>query len=1362
MPLKDGDSDEVVSENISELKRSGKDQDQAVAIALSKKRDSLNKSGWDYFSSSDVFPTENFIGDLLSKGEDEDKKAAAAKRKLDAEAVVRAAKESAAKESEEKEAQDKLDTAYVARMRDIYPEIGGVATAEWVRDYVAGQRRSSSRGSEKKQEKPVEGELTPYQLHRKETLKLIEGQKWPAQSKKGEKLRVGKKETIRLSGGSAREEVRDLVAHKGLKGRRARNEIARLLELKKKAYLEQQSADKAAGTELKDPADVKFNYNPDTGDFRRIAPEKTVTVPHDARQKYKHAKDKISGANVISFSPKFVPAPRGTGSPTTGPLNPVSPPPAPRRTSPDNLKATRQPRRPLEGSRSTRPVVNPVPAPTRVTGSTTPRPVVKPVPAPVGNPIKKSNWDDFDLEKGWKPRDPARHNPGVPLRGPGWGPGGGRKPSTSKKESPEFTSYREGTPKSIFMYKNHAPEKDTHVAVGEHPDHGLVHVHSVGDEFHVSNSAGKVVEKLPHSETRLSGKVLTLGKRPDGMKITSRLHQDWNKPVSSGGLNHPSGTTSLTSSTQAAPAPEHPAHVDRLRAPSTAPTSSAPKEPKMSKSSWDDMDLVKADAAAKDTKTEKYTSKHFPYQNHTLDRHPAYLGTKQDTHVAVADHPKHGLVHVHSVGNEFHVRDNSGKVVDKIPHKGNVIVRGPSHPHISAKHPDKYPHIFASKSDEYDSVRLGSGVSAGLASNWSKPYNASAPDGDHHGVISKLGYGGGSSQKLRNTLEEKHGRPLTSGGDLGKVGLTFPSGTTPPTSSTQGASAELHPANTDISASKHLSTTSSAPKEPKMGLEKSNWDDFDLEKGLGKTYQDTPDAFGSIRPRTITRLPGGGFTFPGAKESFPTHKAADQARRSRTYDPTPDVWRSRHKGGYETTIYPETGERGHRLEEALHPTKESAQETHDASETAAAKRRMGKYRAEQKGQKVRAALQKEGRFRANPASRMKRFLRGEQPSLHPYPPGRGAGRSRARAARKELGFKPYTEERPYFKPPNWREETAKRRKDLSPRVKESLKRVEKSNWDYLDLNKADLSTKSRAKLPISDFAIRSKAEDPDEKKESGNYPIPDLSHARSALSLVSQHGTASEKSRVRAAVDKKYPELEKRREERESMDKSFWDHFDLNKALTTGKDLTPEQQKSLDESEALRQARRAADNVPKVPEVPQEPQRQSASTPVPPVKKSIDPVLAARMHINAVTRRGANIDPQTGSIGSFNNAIAKSFSPAPAPYVEPIFKVAPIAKAIPNGGPVRPEYKAKQESKRKAGLEAASKELGLPSPAKVLRGSEDYPIDLGEQKIVGSVPKKKKAHKGSWENPIDLGGEVIRATPPSERVVTNPRPTTKR
>lgn len=61
-----------------------------------------------------------------------------------------------------------------------------------------------------------------------------------------------------------------------------------------------------------------------------------------------------------------------------------------------------------------------------------------------------------------------------------------------------------------------------------------------------------------------------------------------------------------------------------------------------------------------------------------------------------------------------------------------------------------------------------------------------------------------------------------------------------------------------------------------------------------------------------------------------------------------------------------------------------------------------------------------------------------------------------------------------------------------------------------------LTAAQRHHLPKSDFAL------PGER-----YPINDPNHARNALARVSQHGTPSEKARVRAAVHRKYPSIGK-------------------------------------------------------------------------------------------------------------------------------------------------------------------------------------------------------------------------------------------
>lgn len=60
---------------------------------------------------------------------------------------------------------------------------------------------------------------------------------------------------------------------------------------------------------------------------------------------------------------------------------------------------------------------------------------------------------------------------------------------------------------------------------------------------------------------------------------------------------------------------------------------------------------------------------------------------------------------------------------------------------------------------------------------------------------------------------------------------------------------------------------------------------------------------------------------------------------------------------------------------------------------------------------------------------------------------------------------------------------------------------------------AKLTYKARKALPKKDFAA------PSERA----YPIEDKSHARNALARVAQHGSPSEKKKVKAAVHKKYP-----------------------------------------------------------------------------------------------------------------------------------------------------------------------------------------------------------------------------------------------
>ena len=55
---------------------------------------------------------------------------------------------------------------------------------------------------------------------------------------------------------------------------------------------------------------------------------------------------------------------------------------------------------------------------------------------------------------------------------------------------------------------------------------------------------------------------------------------------------------------------------------------------------------------------------------------------------------------------------------------------------------------------------------------------------------------------------------------------------------------------------------------------------------------------------------------------------------------------------------------------------------------------------------------------------------------------------------------------------------------------------------------ADLSANKREKIPTKDFGLPEKARTKDDKKESGNYPMPDKAHARNAKSRAAQQKKA--------------------------------------------------------------------------------------------------------------------------------------------------------------------------------------------------------------------------------------------------------------
>lgn len=73
---------------------------------------------------------------------------------------------------------------------------------------------------------------------------------------------------------------------------------------------------------------------------------------------------------------------------------------------------------------------------------------------------------------------------------------------------------------------------------------------------------------------------------------------------------------------------------------------------------------------------------------------------------------------------------------------------------------------------------------------------------------------------------------------------------------------------------------------------------------------------------------------------------------------------------------------------------------------------------------------------------------------------------------------------------------------------------------------AQLSERKRASMPSKDFGLPEKARTTEQKKESGNYPMPDKSHARNAKARAEQQyeqGNLSmdELERINRKADKK-------------------------------------------------------------------------------------------------------------------------------------------------------------------------------------------------------------------------------------------------
>ena len=76
-----------------------------------------------------------------------------------------------------------------------------------------------------------------------------------------------------------------------------------------------------------------------------------------------------------------------------------------------------------------------------------------------------------------------------------------------------------------------------------------------------------------------------------------------------------------------------------------------------------------------------------------------------------------------------------------------------------------------------------------------------------------------------------------------------------------------------------------------------------------------------------------------------------------------------------------------------------------------------------------------------------------------------------------------------------------------------------------ELLEKDLNAAERRALPNKDFVFPGKGEGP-EGKQRGAYPINDKKHARAALAMAAAHASPEKEAKVKAAVKKKFPDIQ--------------------------------------------------------------------------------------------------------------------------------------------------------------------------------------------------------------------------------------------
>ena len=89
--------------------------------------------------------------------------------------------------------------------------------------------------------------------------------------------------------------------------------------------------------------------------------------------------------------------------------------------------------------------------------------------------------------------------------------------------------------------------------------------------------------------------------------------------------------------------------------------------------------------------------------------------------------------------------------------------------------------------------------------------------------------------------------------------------------------------------------------------------------------------------------------------------------------------------------------------------------------------------------------------------------------------------------------------------------------------KEDKKEEDKKEDKDLDKESSELKASDRAHIKKKNFGIPSRADNSEEKKKSGNYPIHDKKHARAALAYGKRFLGPEQYAKLKARIYAKYP-----------------------------------------------------------------------------------------------------------------------------------------------------------------------------------------------------------------------------------------------